>query len=192
MRKGMLILGMIVAVLVALPVIADELEDGQRPVFVDELMSLLQQEQWNASQIRELLAAADRLDWDGTDSADPAVVALALQLGHQELEAGEQAIMALDLALTAVQMQALGYDERTVARAVLRGVRDAMADVRDDTRTSGDQSFGLQVRDHILAHLELDSRVELSIRGRDRARAIRSERVPGGAEPVAPPTPPVP
>ena len=195
MRKRLFVLVLTAVLLAGANVLAEEQNDAERPPFVEQLLGLLQQEGWSPAEIRELVAAADEIDWDGTEPADPAVVALALELGRQQdLEPGERALMALELALTAVEMEALGYDDRAVARAALRGVRDAMDDARlPRAERPDDRPFGLQVRDRILAQLELNNRAEL--RDRDRA-AIRDERVPSGvpdgSDRFGPPTAPAP
>ncbi|MFW6182001.1 MAG: hypothetical protein ACOC8N_09645 [Spirochaetota bacterium] len=156
---------------------AQAFEQGSQdrvPAFVQELTRMLEgQEGWSGQDVAALATAARDLDWDGTENADPAVVALALQLGKQEAEEMEpldQARLALQLALVAVEMESLGYGEREVARVALYGVRDALGEMQAILRERGEADLGLLIRNRIRSQLRNAHQVRVREDALNRAR----------------------
>lgn len=152
-------------------------QDGleQEPAFVQKLTRMLEeQEGWSGQDVAALATAARDLDWEGTDAADPAVVALALRLGEQEAEEMEpldQARLALELALVAVEMESLGYGEREVARVTLNGVRDALGEIQGWQREGREgRNLGLLVRNRIRTQLRKTHQVRVREDALNRAR----------------------
>jgi hypothetical protein len=151
-------------------------QDGleQAPAFVQELTRMLEeQEGWSGQEVAALAAAARDLDWEGTEAADPEVVALALQLGEREaveIQPRDQARLALQLALAAVEMESLGYREREVARVTLNGVRDALGEVQARLRERREADLGQLARNRIRNQLRKAHQVQVREDALNRAR----------------------
>ncbi|MGQ9616416.1 MAG: hypothetical protein ACUVWJ_08455 [Spirochaetota bacterium] len=153
-------------------------ETGDKSSFIEELSGLLESRGWTDEKITQLVEATKSFDWRGTEGADPEVVALALELGKRE-EAGmgplEQAQLALELALTAVEMESLGYQERTVARAALNGVRNILTDIRRWREGGREGNLGELVRNRLRNEIRTACSLQVQEQTRERTR----ERVGG-------------
>lgn len=103
------------------------------PAFVGKLLVQLRQDGWSPAASQALAQAAEKLNWNGTNGADPEVVALALEFGAKQdssLPATIQARLALELAVSSVEMEQAGMGQRSVAIAALNAVRYSMPDLQ--------------------------------------------------------------
>lgn len=101
--------------------------------FVTKLLVQLQQDGWSPAASAALGNAASRLDWSGTDNADPQVVALALEYGASHdaaLTATAQAQIALQLALSSVEMEKSGLSQQSAAVAALTALQSSLAELQ--------------------------------------------------------------
>jgi len=156
-------------------------ETAETPPFVDELTALLESRGWSEEEVFNLAEAAKELEWEQAEGADPEVVALALELGKKQeatMEPLEQAQLALELALTAVEMESLGYNERVVARAALNGVRDIVSDIKNWKQTGKQGNLGELIRNRLRNEVHTASRLEV----REQVRVRAQERSGGPSE----------
>lgn len=172
-RKRLVVL-LVASLLVAGVAVAQEADD--RPAFVDELLALLAEEGWTADEVAALTSSATPIDWSDVDEADPETVALALsyyrERGGDESEPGDAAVLAHELALTAIAMEQSGFDAVQVARATLEGTRDALAD-RAESGTEADRpDAGLEIRDRVISRVREQVREIANGRGPDVAREV--------------------
>lgn len=103
------------------------------PSFVGKLLTQLEQDGWSPAASQALANAAARLNWNGTNGADPQAVAFALQYSATHgaaLPATVRAQLALRLALGSVEMQQAGMDRQSIAVAALSAVRASLADLQ--------------------------------------------------------------
>lgn len=162
-----------------IPLLGENTEDT--PTFVKNLSGLLRERGWSADDISRLVEAAKALDWEGTEGAEPEVVALALEFGKREeagMEPPEQAQLALELALTAMEMESLGYKERTVARAALNGVRNILTDIRRWREGGREGNLGELVRNR----LRNEVRAACSLQVQEQTRERTRERIGGASQ----------
>ncbi|MFW6139320.1 MAG: hypothetical protein ACOC7U_09115 [Spirochaetota bacterium] len=157
-------------------------QQEENPPFIEELSALLSEKGWSEQEVNNLVEAAQELEgWEDAEEADPEVVALALELGKnedQQMEPLEQAQLALNLALTAVEMNQLGYNERAVARAALNGARDTIAEIQTWKSEGKPGSLGELVRENVRSRIHTTQGTELQQQARERAR----QRSGGAAE----------
>ncbi|MFP3958840.1 MAG: hypothetical protein ACLFUX_01605 [Spirochaetaceae bacterium] len=169
-------------------------EEEEQPQFVEDLAALLEEGSYSGEDVAALVTAAQGLDWEQAGDADPAVVALAMELSAREdneMEPLEQAQLALELARTAVEMENAGYDDRVVARAALEGAREVTGQIRAWKQEGGGEQLGERirntVRDRVVETARARGEREGSARA-DEARSRSGDRADGGedASPVDP------
>lgn len=81
---------------------------------------------WSGTDISNFIESASNLDWSGAVTADPEVVALALEFAAQRNDINDpqlQAELALQIALAAVQMHEAGMTGQQVAVAAINAVQ---------------------------------------------------------------------
>jgi len=148
-------------------------ETNKPSTFVEELSSLLGDRGWTEEEVSRLVDAAKELNWEGAEDAGPEVVALALEFGKKEeadMEPLEQAQLALELALTAVEMESMGYDERSVARVALNGVRDMLSEIQSWREGGGEGNLGEMIRNRLSNEVRSMAMVQVHERARDKAQ----------------------
>jgi hypothetical protein len=156
-------------------------ETGDTPPFVDKLSGLLESRGWSTEEIASIIEASKTLNWERAEGADPEVVALALELGKREesgMEPLEQAELALQLALTTMEMKSLGYEERAVARAALNGVRNVLREIIRWREGGKEGNLGELIRNRL--RNEVRSACYLQVREQTRERT--RERVGGASQ----------
>jgi len=150
-----------------------EAEDEGLPQVVREMLQQLEQEGWTEEQIAEFRDAARNRDWEETEGAEPEVLAMALQLANQDreqLEAAENADLALELAVMARTMERSGFDQREIARASFEGTREVKRNlkrIREEVGTGDMTQMQSMMRDQIRDRL--DKAMENRSRASDRA-----------------------
>ncbi len=159
--------------------VAQSDEEQAPPRFVEDLAALLEGGEFTGEEIAALVTAAQGLDWNGAEEADPAVVALALQMsessnGEEDLEPLEQAQLALELALTAVEMENAGYEDRVVARAAIEGARQVTSRIQEWKREGEPENLGEQIRNTVRERVVEVARERGDADGFDRAEKARS------------------
>lgn len=181
----------IAALLVGAASAVAQTDDEQAPPqFVQNLAALLEGGEFTGEEVARLVTAAQQLNWEQTEKADPAVVALALQMsanpnGEEDLEPLEQAQLAHELALTAVEMENEGYEERVVARAAIEGARQVTSRIQEWKRESESENLGEQIRNTVRKRVVEVARERADAEGVDRAQKARdrgSAGRPGSGE----------
>lgn len=135
-------------------------ESSAPPQILQRTLQYLQQYGWSEDQLDRFRQAAGKQNWEEADGADPEIVALALRLGNQEreqLNASENADLALELAHMARTMQSLGFQSREISEAAFEGTRDIVRNMQ-------------QMRAQIQENVDLDSGDTALIRERIRQR----------------------
>lgn len=163
---------LLAALLIALPAFGQD-EPEEAPQFVSDLAALLERGEFNGQEIAAFVRAAQDLDWDDAEGADPALVALALEQNADEengLEPLEEARLALELALTTLEMENAGYDDRVVARAAVEGSREVVRQIQAWKQEGSTENLGHRIRETVRTRVRsaIDSR-EAQERA-DRAR----------------------
>lgn len=147
----------------------------ERPEFASDLLDLLVDGGWTPEQLREL--AAQDVDWKQAEGADPEVVAMALQFARnedEEMEPMEEALLAIELALAATEMEAVGIGKLTIAITALEGVRDILTDIQ--AFRSGDlmgKELGETIRTRMRERVRVAARVHARDRMHERDREAR-------------------
>jgi hypothetical protein len=170
------------------------------PPQVERLVRELQERGWSASQLDEFATEASALDWDATASADPEVVALALEYFREQggdVSGAHSALMARELAGVAAVMHETGFSSLEIGRAALEGTRDAVLDAAragsDPGRVDG-RALGDQLRERVVSRIRDQVRIVVAGRGARVARDVmnRLESIPefGGFGDEPPATPP--
>jgi hypothetical protein len=207
MKKTMILKMTAIALIMALgfaaaPLFGQEAYEGEPP-FVQELALRLAARGWGEEEIGNLVEAARSLQWSEVSPDTAEVVAFALHLGMREddIDEGEeiesglvQAQTALELALTAREMDELGYEERVVARASLTGVQGMLSTIQNWKEEGSGEKLGMlireQVREQVLAEIKLQERVQEKRKGDARSRGpsggIAGEGIPQGTIPGNP------
>ncbi|MDY7028819.1 MAG: hypothetical protein SVR04_11030 [Spirochaetota bacterium] len=156
---------------------------AQEAPFVEQLRQRLADQDWTEGEIREMVQAARRLNWEDTDPESAEIVALALQLGRQErtqLEGAENAQLALELAMAARQMRQAGIAERDIARTCLESTREMLQE-REQLRAQ-DQGIepGEQLQERIRNMIQ--NRIRTAAKEQIAARGANANRGPRGPE----------
>jgi len=141
--------------------------------FFEELSSLLISNGWDITEVSILIEEARKFEWKEAEKADPEVVALALSLGKKEgidLEPMEQAQLALEIALTAVEMESMGYTERVVARTALNGIRNMLLDIQDWKREGKKGKLGEIIRTRMREQIRTASMAQVHEHARERVK----------------------
>lgn len=162
-------------------------QEPQRPEFVNELLVLLQREGWTAGELRAL--AAQNVPWEDAAGAEPEVVALALELARsedQELEPMTQALMAIDLARAAMEMESLGMGELTIAVTALQGVREILGDVRAFRLGEIEGNLGEAIRTRMRERVATAARAQAQERIQSRVQEAKANRPEGLVPDFAP------
>jgi len=162
-------------------------QEPQRPEFVNELLALLQKEGWTAEELRAL--AAQNVPWEDAAGAEPEVVALALELARsedQELEPMTQALMAIDLAQAAMEMESLGMGELTIAVTALQGVREILGDVRAFRLGEIEGNLGEAIRTRMRERVATAARAQAQERIQSRVQEAKANRPEGLVPDFAP------
>ena len=132
---------------------AETTEHGSE-AFINELAYHLRERGWDDAEIEQLQQQARLLQWEDARFADPAMVAYALHYGaHNSIDATKEIAMirasaALEVAIESRELLRLGYSEQAVAQGAARGIRDVVAQARQqqsDERPS-DTQIGEMIR----------------------------------------------
>ena len=184
--KLIVMIGMIA--MLALPVFAQE--DAEEAGFVGELRLILERDGWPGEQGARFVTAARGLDWTPAEGADPEVIALALEFtadADADVDGLSQAILALELAMSAAVMEEVGFDRLSIARAALDGARNAISDIQAWRDGGREGNLGLIVREQVITSVR--AQIRATLQERLPAQARRVERmlddlpvpvVPGG------------
>ena len=154
-------------------------ENSAPPQFLQQTLRYMQQYGWSEDQLNQFRNAAREQNWENVEGAEPEIVALALRLAQREreqLNASENADLALELANMARTMQRLGFQSREIAEAAFEGTREIVRNMQqmrtqiqaNDDVASGDALF---IRERIRARIRehLDESVEKHVRAQERS-----------------------
>lgn len=139
-------------------------QEAEQP-FMDHLRERLQTQDWTENEIGQLIRAARAFRWEGVTAGDAEIVAMALQLGKETgeaLQAGEQVMLAYELAQAAGEMRQLGFRNREIAQTALECTRD-MLQTRDRQRAQIQDGENAAVPEDALAE-QFRSRIRSQIR----------------------------
>lgn len=145
MRKQILIFTILLIALLAVPaVFAGGNQETSEDAFLDRLETVLENSEFTESEVQAIIEAAGEYSWEAAEGANAQSVARALAYAQSEnadLEPGQQAELALELAQNAARLEEENYDEAVVAEATLEAVRSMQEQIED--WKSGDQSENL-------------------------------------------------
>lgn len=166
-------------------------ESADPPQLLQETLQYMQQYGWSEAQLEQFRRAAMEQNWEEAEGAEPEIVALALRLANQnrsQLQAAENADLALELAYMARTMQRLGFQERAIAAAAFEGTREVvrnMEQLRSQIQVNTDNGTGetLRVRERIRERIRehLDETIEKQAQAQERA-AQQKRQVAGGKD----------
>jgi len=172
-------------------------ESADPPQFLQETLQYMQQYGWSEAQLEQFRRAAMEQNWDDIEAAEPEIVALALRLANQnraQLQAAENADLALELAYMARTMQRLGFQGRALAEAAFEGTRQIvrnMEQVRSQIRVHADDGTGeaLRVRERIRERIRehLDETMEKQVQAQERAAQQKRQVAEGKEVPAGKP-----
>lgn len=134
-----------------LPLHAQNVQAGE-PQLVQALVAQLEQNGFGTGEGTAIAQAATSLNWSGTEGASPQVIALALEFAHQNnpsITPGEQAQLALQVALAAAEMHAAGVDERSTAVVALNAVRTMLQEMQQLRTQNQTSEVGLTIRNSV-------------------------------------------
>ena len=144
--------------IVGIMVVTAQETENEIPQFLRETQRYLREAGWSETDLQRLQERLEEHNWDEIDSADPEVVAMALQLANrnrQQLEASENADLAFQLARMSQSMLQLGFDRREIARASFEGTREAVRSIKqvrknaEETPTENKDELQEQIREQI-------------------------------------------
>lgn len=145
MRKHVFIFAILLVTLGAVPaVFAGGNQETSEEAFLDRLETALANTEFTESEVQAIIEASGEFSWETAEGADAQAVARALAYAKREnadLEPGQQAELALELAQNAVRLEEENYEESVVAQATLEAVRSMLGQIED--WKSGDQSENL-------------------------------------------------
>lgn len=130
-----------------MPLFAQNATVGE-PQLVQAIVAQLEQNGFDRGQGTAIAQAATALNWSGTEGASPQVIALALEFAHHNdpsFTPTEQAQLALQVALAAAEMHAVGIDEHSTAVTALNAVRTMLRQM-DQQRTRNQTQSEIQLR----------------------------------------------
>ena len=169
---GIIVLVVGLALIVGSPLWSQE---GERSAFVGELLELLEGEGWTPEDVRAL--AAQEVDWEQVEGANPEVVALGLQFARsmdEDMQPMTQSLLAINLAQAAIEMEAVGIGELTITLNALEGVRNILTDIK--AFRSGDMTgkeLGETIRTTIRERVSKAAQEDAQDRERARAQESR-------------------
>jgi len=146
--------------------------------FAARLATALRQMGWTEEAAQ--LLVRQEAQWRLAEGADPEGVALGLKyaLRNANLEAQEQARLAVQLAEGLKEMNALGIQNRVAVRAMLQTMRGLLAEA-GSAQEAGDL-LRLRLRDQLRLATCDQTLLRLREQGQDRLRDRPEDLVPGG------------
>ena len=141
-------------------------------VFLEELAFQLRNRGWDEEELAPLMEQARHMRRDEAPVADPAVIAFALHYGTSDEEgspgelANMRARLALELAFSTEEMKRLGYGVQAIAQGSALGVAEAVAQLRAEKKSLGDDAPGTQVR--TMVREKISQQVALRQKATDR------------------------
>jgi len=171
------------------PVVFTAAQEEPDDTFIMELSRIMERQNWEASEVGELVRNLKTYRFQRLEGVDPEVVALALQYARrnagESLETPEMARIAAQVMTMAGEMKALGFDDTEITASALNGVRE-MVTVRTQNRTGTDApEDALQVREQVRQQIRDAQCEELKTQTRTRIRTSN----PHDADEWAPPGP---
>ena len=150
MRTHVLILTTLLITLVAVPaVFAGGNQETSEDAFLDRLETALAHSEFTESEAQAIIEAAGEYSWEATEGADAQAIARALAYAQREkvdLEPGQQAELAHELAKNAARLEEENYDEAVVAEASLEAVRTLQGQIEDWKSSDQSENLGEIVR----------------------------------------------
>lgn len=149
---------------------------AQEVDFLAEFEEALQAEGLSEEDAQAIAEAARPLDWSEGEDADPALIAEALVNAREngaELNAEQNASLALELARNAAELEGQGYTLSEIATATLAAVETLRVQIQEWQAGDTDAILGDAVRDTV----------------RDAATTVAEERGDDNDEPAARETP---
>ena len=145
MRTHVLIFTTLLITLMAVPaVFAGGNQETSEEAFLDRLETALDNNEFTESEVQAIIDAAGEYSWEAAEGVDAQTVARALAYAKSEnadLETGQQAELAHELAESAARLEEENYEESVVAEATLEAVRTLQTQIED--WKNGDQSENL-------------------------------------------------
>ncbi|MFO7848943.1 MAG: hypothetical protein R6V67_03180 [Spirochaetia bacterium] len=150
MRRNVIIVLIVMSVLMGGPVLfAGGAQEASGEDFPGRLETALENSSFSEEEVEEIAEKAAELSWEEAEGADAEVVARALSLAKDEdaeLDAEQNARMALELAQNAVRLENENYEETVVAQATLESVRSMLGQIEEWKSGDSSESLGEIVR----------------------------------------------
>lgn len=156
-------------------------DEGGIPQVLGETLDHLREAGWTGADLNQIQERAEEQNWDEIETADPEVVAMALQLAHQnrrQLEGAEKADLAFQLAKMTQTMGQLGFDRREIARASFEGTREAVRSIEEFRKNKGPDTMkdkdSEQLREQVREQIK--NRINTAMENRVRTQEKASSR----------------
>ena len=158
---------------------------AQELPFIEQLRQRLADQDWTEGEIREMVQAARRLNWEETNPENAEIVALALQLGRQDrtqLDGAENAQLALELAMAAREMKQAGIGDRDIARACMVCTREMLQEMEQlrtqDQGTVPEEQLREMIRNMIQNRIQAAAKEQIASRGANAKKGPHGPEAP--------------
>lgn len=118
--------------------------------FLEQLKLKLQEQDWERAEIQNMLQECRKLSWEGLDPSHAEIPALALQYGKKEAEqmnAGEKAVIAHQIAVQSKEMKRSGLDRKEIAGVVMKSTREMFRNMNQNRIMYENDSSGDKIRE---------------------------------------------
>jgi hypothetical protein len=160
MKQVGMILLLIIVVLV--PIMAETVEEDTE-LFLNELALQLQHRGWEQDEVALFREQARLMNLENMRHVDPALVAYALHYGaYDEADrtretATVRAQLALAVAVESRELERLGYGSQAIALGASRGIREVLAQTRNQMQqvsgSSDNLALGEMIRNTVRAQV---------------------------------------
>ena len=150
MRKTITIILALGILFVGVPsVFAAGVQEAPEDTFIDRFENALRNSNFTEEEVEAILESTDDLSWERAEGADAEVVVQALSFARDEqadLDAEENAELALALAQNAARLQDENYDEEVVSQTILEAVRNQLAVIEEWKESDKSEQLGELIR----------------------------------------------
>jgi hypothetical protein len=170
-RRRVMVLSAAAVVMLVLPAVSAVWAQSESPGGVPaELAAALYGGGWSQQAVEVL--GKQETDWSPFRARDAELLASALQyVAGEDRDVGplEQSQLALEICRAIREMEALGYGEPGIARAVFAGVRSCLQDMAAWRTGRVEGSLGQRLRSRFLNQLRIQMAGQAKARVRQRA-----------------------
>ncbi len=150
MRKTIIIILALAILLVGVPsVFAAGVKEAPADTFIDRFEIALRNSIFTEEEVAAILKSANDLSWEKAEGADAEVIVQALRIARDEqanLDAEENAELALALAQNAARLKNENYDEEVVAKTIREAVQNQLAVIKEWKASDKSEQLGELIR----------------------------------------------